>query len=182
MNRLQSGEMWNNATCNKCSCSNGEVKCQAEVCPQTLVCEEKQRRQHIPGDCCPSCVEKDGICTLTGSGHGQPLTLTSFDASRIPFEGKCNYVVTRDCQSKTFSVHVVREASNVTADSLAMVVKVDRTKVRLYRGDIDEPWKLRVGRKPEQLPFLRLGVLSVLSEGTGVMVRTNIGTTLLEAA
>ncbi|KAI1291751.1 Kielin/chordin-like protein [Halotydeus destructor] len=173
----KSGETWKNATCNHCTCSSGLIACQAEVCERDLTCHEKAKKVHLAGDCCPSCAENDGLCTLTSSGHDvNTLALKSFDDHRSNFSGQCNYVLARDCDKKTFVVHILRDRQANDTDTLfAIVVKVGQTKVRLSRTTTDKGWRLRVGRRPELLPHIKLGVLSVLKDDKGVLVRTNIG-------
>ncbi|RWS27675.1 BMP-binding endothelial regulator protein-like protein [Leptotrombidium deliense] len=162
-----SGETWKLSRCVTCSCFNGEVKCSTESCAQ-LTCPHRYKPSRSPSHCCPSCVESDGNCMLVGS------QLHTFDEKIYAVHTNCNYVLTRDCQRRKFSVHVVNE-NKVQFSSLnatnhnAVVVKVENTKVTLSSNFV------RIGRKTVQLPFIKLGVLSVVKDGNKLIVRGNIG-------
>lgn len=123
--------------------------------------------------CCPDCVENDGQCSL----KGDPLLLHTFDGHSLKFTGKCNYVLARDCKGKTFSVHILNEATqenvidmrNITSQ-LAVTVKIDLIKVRIGPGN-----KIRIGKREVILPYVKLGILSVIYDGKQVVVRANRG-------
>lgn len=167
-----------------CSCSGGDVKCQVEVCPQRLVCSKNERLVHLPGDCCPSCQENDGECSLTSSLlPSTSMSLKTFDGHVFPFNGLCNYVLARDSsEKKKFSIHIIHDFNGTsrtitsTLDSMAIVVKVEQLKVRLIRVSGPEMWKIRVGRSEAPLPFIKLGILSVIKYSSSLQVRSsNLG-------
>lgn len=153
------------------------MTCRVETCDPAITCPDNTRLVHLAGDCCPSCVEKDGQCSLTGH---KPFQLTTFDRHTYAFDGGCNYVMARDCDGKGFSVRVVHESlSNETETTgvgdriMSLVVKVDQTKVRVKKAE--GKWDIRVGRKSSVIPFIRLGVLSVLASKSAVNIRTHLG-------
>jgi hypothetical protein len=109
----------------------------------------------------------------------------TFDGKEFTFEGKCNYILARDCKSKSFSIHLVNKYQNETLNlemknnsSIAgssLMIKIDEIKVRL--GALG---RVNVGRKRVRLPHLRLGVLSIVRDAHKVVVRANIGKCLLK--
>lgn len=85
-------------------------------------------------------------------------------------------MLVRDCATKSFFVHVHNENASNSTRNISLVIKVDHTKVRLTWNEPEQAWTLLVGRRHEQkLPYIKLGVLSVLRDGHGVKVLTNIG-------
>jgi hypothetical protein len=104
----------------------------------------------------------------------------TFDGKEFTFEGKCNYILARDCKSKSFSIHLVNKYQNETLNlemknnssvaGSSLMIKIDEIKVRL--GALG---RVNVGRKRVRLPHLRLGVLSIVRDAHKVVVRANIG-------
>ena len=147
-----------------------------DKCNRNIKCPAKHKLVQTSKECCPVCVEQDGQCVL----ESNPLTLSTFDGHTFKYEGNCNYVLTRDCQSKSFSVHVVNYIDNFdgqlnnTAKDLidfnTVIIKLHQIKVRLEKGG-----KVRIGRKLITLPYIKLGFLSIIKEGSYIIVRGNIG-------
>lgn len=89
--------------------------------------------------------------------------------------------MSRDCVDSSFSVRLLQERQNGSRDEegaaperiMSVVVKVDRTKVKLSWSR--ERFRARVGRQPVLLPFIRLGVLTALVTRSTVQVRTHLG-------
>lgn len=135
----------------------------------------------LPGDCCPSCQEKDGECRLIlPSTLSRGMTVKTFDGHTFPFNGLCNYVLARDVEEyRKFSIHVIHDFNGTsrtissTLDSMAIVVKLEQVKVRLIRVSGPEMWTLRVGRQEAPLPFIKLGILSVIKNSTSIQVRSS---------
>ncbi len=61
------GDTWQLSPCKSCSCTNGRVDCDAEICP-TLTCTDKVR---IEGECCRKCIEDAKDCAST-TPEGDP--------------------------------------------------------------------------------------------------------------
>lgn len=143
-----------------------------------------QKLVHLRGDCCPSCQENDGECSMTFSPlPSRAISLKTFDGRSYPFNGLCNYVLARELgKDRRFSIHVIHDfngTSNTissTLDSMAIVVKVEKVKVRLMRVPGHEMWRIRVGRQEAPLPFIKLGILSVIKTSSSIQLRSsNLG-------
>lgn len=95
----------------------------------------------------------------------------TFDGKHFEFAGKCNYIVSRDCKARTFSVHIVNKHNNSSqVNGTSLMVKIDDFKVRLGPSG-----RVSVGRTRVRLPHIRLGILSIVKDSTKVIVRANIG-------
>lgn len=104
----------------------------------------------------------------------------TFDGKEYTFDGKCNYILARDCKSKSFSIHLVNRYQNETLNfemrnssfiaGSSIMVKIDDIKVRL--GALG---KVNVGRKRVRLPHIRLGILSIVRDAHKIVLRANIG-------
>lgn len=186
---LQHGERWTGRDpCAECMCLQGQVECKANTCAKDLKCKPNHSPIKSPNACCPACVENDGVCRVRGV---EDLSVTTFDALNFNFPAKCNYVLARDRNRKSFTIHLVNEyqtpfdqsASTVFTRSqntsqlpptkipqLAVVVKIDGTKVRLSANN-----RVRVGRKRVRLPYVKLGVLAVRQEGETMELRATNG-------
>lgn len=140
--------------CITCKCQNHEIVCQREACRP----------------------DEEGQCVLSEKLQH----FRTFDGKNYTFDGKCNYIVARDCKSKSFSVHLINQSkhssmarrNNYTSKVpyKAVMVKIDQLKVRL--GKLG---RIRVGRKRVKLPHIKLGILSIVQDGTRVVIRTNMG-------
>ncbi|XP_053208710.1 BMP-binding endothelial regulator protein-like isoform X2 [Panonychus citri] len=92
-----------------------------------------------------------GVCKIDSN----PSRLLTFDGFSYKYIGRFNYVATRDCSKKIFSVHLVNTDSGI--------------KVRISQSSV------KIGRKEINLPYVKLGVLSVIRDGPKIIVRSNIG-------
>ncbi|XP_022082453.1 zonadhesin-like [Acanthaster planci] len=95
------GETWQVGPCKTCSCSNGRIDCEANICP-TLTCADTVK---VKGECCRRCTEDAKDCpTDTGAGykHGEtfsPEPCTSckcYDGQTICTSKSCNPT---DCEN-----------------------------------------------------------------------------------
>ncbi|XP_046408313.1 kielin/chordin-like protein [Ischnura elegans] len=103
--------------CRSCVCQSGVVRCAVEVCtgPGALVvtskglvhhtltpssslkaepntpCPPNTRLYHPNGTCCPTCIERDGVCSVFGDPHYR-----TFDGKFYSFQGACKYLLTSD--------------------------------------------------------------------------------------
>lgn len=163
----QDGDSWRLEKCTQCVCRGGHTQCSVQTCDARIVCPPKHSLKTLPGACCPSCVEDDGICRVFGDPHYK-----TFDGRMYNYQGSCKYVLVKDCKGKSFSVEVLNDSrySKAFSWTKSVTVKANGTKVRLGQN-----LKVHVNQKPVKLPYVQLGVLSVFQEGFTALVRTNIG-------
>ena len=153
------------------------------------------------GECCPACSRlhvpqltaaahvavpshvlsspaPEGVCTVFGDPHYK-----TFDGKIFNFQGSCKYLLTRDCskeaaasQNSTFSIRITNDARDTLAFSWlrTVTVRLGSTKVSLL-----QKMRVKVDGKKVTLPYIKLGVLSVMKDGYRVILRTNEGKTIL---
>ncbi|EFX67110.1 hypothetical protein DAPPUDRAFT_64092 [Daphnia pulex] len=177
----QDGAGWSLDPCTQCSCAQGEVRCAVQQCPPTLPtlqgggssqpCPPGRHPVKEPGQCCPKCVEDDAVCTVFGDPHYR-----TFDGRVFNFQGACKYLLTSDCRNDTFSVRVTNDARSSRSFSWTKTVTLTIEDLKVTLG---QNMKVKVNHKRVSLPFVSLGVLSVVQEGYSVVVRTNLGVKLL---
>ncbi|BES97591.1 Hypothetical protein NTJ_10405 [Nesidiocoris tenuis] len=131
VNRItyKDGESWQVDNCRSCDCQGGLVKCMAEMCPNVnKPCPPNYKLVDIPGQCCPKCVESDGVCTVFGDPHYR-----TFDGKFYSFQGSCKYQLAADCFNNTFSIRVTNDARDTKISSWTKTVsiKIGLTKVNL---------------------------------------------------
>ena len=173
------GDSWNKDTCTRCTCKLGHVECSATTCPS---CPPGTTPVTQPGECCPACSrminppqalyappQSEGVCTVFGDPHYK-----TFDGRIFNFQGSCKYLLTRDCSSSnsTFSIRITNDARDTMAFSWlrTVTVRLGKTKVSLLQR-----MRVKVDGKKVTLPFIKLGVLSVMKDGYRVILRTNEG-------
>ncbi|XP_014245545.1 BMP-binding endothelial regulator protein [Cimex lectularius] len=125
----EDGETWQVDLCKSCVCKEGSVRCAAEMCPQqNKACPPNQNLVHLEGQCCPKCVESDGVCTVFGDPHYK-----TFDGKFYSFQGSCKYLLAADRVNNTFSIRVTNDARNTKTSSWTKTVsiKVDGIKINL---------------------------------------------------
>ncbi|XP_015919443.1 BMP-binding endothelial regulator protein [Parasteatoda tepidariorum] len=168
---LEDGYRWQLEKCKHCMCRDGQVDCVVEPCETQITCPAGHTLKTRPGDCCPSCVEDDGVCTVFGDPHYR-----TFDGKIFNYQGSCKYVLSKDCINRSFSVEVLNEArfSKSFSWTKSVTIKVNGTKIRL-----GQYMKIHVNHKPVKLPYIELGVLTVFQEDRNVLVRTNLGMKVL---
>ena len=104
-------------------------------------------------------------------------SVTTFDGARYRFEGKCNYVITRDCQTKQFSIHLLNKYRKANAaingntfapvfEGTSLMVKIESTKIHL-----NHIGKVRINRTLVNLPFIELGQFTIAQFGDRIKLR-----------
>lgn len=91
----------------------------------------------LPGECCATCVSLNSQCTLKGSPlissdmSDASRTITTFDGLTYKFNGKCNYVLTRDCDDddRTFMIHLVQDPIDSSVPPVSSAGKVSTDTV-----------------------------------------------------
>ena len=182
------GETWFRDTCTTCSCRLGRVKCEAATCP---TCPPGTSPVSQPGKCCPACssnnqstaptalrqqqhqqhqlpAQSEGVCTVFGDPHYK-----TFDGKIFNFQGSCKYLLTSDCgANSSFSIRITNDARSTLAFSWlrTVTVRMGETKVSLL-----QKMRVKVDGKKVALPYIKLGVMSVMKDGYRVILRTNEG-------
>ena len=191
--RYNHGDSWNSDTCTSCQCKMGQVTCSENKCTP---CPTGTTPVHQVGECCPACSrmiqppqalyapapisaqstapQPDGVCTVFGDPHYK-----TFDGKIFNFQGSCKYLLTRDCgngntaaTNSTFSIRITNDARDTVAFSWlrTVTVRLGSTKVSLLQR-----MRVKVDGKKVTLPYIKLGVLSVMKDGYRVILRTNEG-------
>uniref|UniRef100_A0A3B3BK14 BMP binding endothelial regulator n=1 Tax=Oryzias melastigma TaxID=30732 RepID=A0A3B3BK14_ORYME len=114
----RSYQQWEVDECTSCTCVSGDVHCRTERCPP-LTCASvscrffchsweaipvKQKHLVAPGLCCPHCIPRPATCITFGDPHYR-----TFDGRMFHFQGTCTYILTQDCESRDFSIHVTND-------------------------------------------------------------------------
>lgn len=168
---FQDGESWRLDECKSCLCHSGEPRCAKEQCPP-LTCPASHRKEHPPGQCCPRCVESDGVCTVYGDPHYK-----TFDGKFFSYQGSCKYQLTSDCVNHTFSIRVTNDARSTKYSSWTKNVslKLGETKINLGRK-----LRVKVDRVRIDPPYVVPGnVASIEKKNDTIIVKTEIGIKLL---
>jgi len=176
------GQKWQmaNDKCTTCTCKLGATDCAPTECP---ACPAGSTPISQPGECCPACKKQpvfqppqsEGVCTVFGDPHYK-----TFDGKIFNFQGSCKYLLTKDCSAgqnnSSFSIRITNDARDTVAFSWlrTVTVRLGKTKVSLL-----QKMRVKVDGKKVSLPYIKLGVLSVMKDGYRVILRTNEGARLL---
>lgn len=113
---------------------------------------------------------ENAVCTVYGDPHYK-----SFDGKSFSFQGECKYIAVEECDTKNkrFEVQLRNDARKSThfTWTKSVAVNLEQTKIVLM-----QKLRVRINRKEVRLPYVRLGSLSILSNGYSVTVRTIFGT------
>ncbi|XP_038068738.1 zonadhesin-like isoform X3 [Patiria miniata] len=88
------GDTWQSGPCKSCSCSNGRIDCESNVCP-TLTCSETVK---VKGECCQRCQEdaKDCLSDIsTPYKHGEKFSTDPCNSCEC-YNGE-TYCTSKDC-------------------------------------------------------------------------------------
>ncbi|PBC32458.1 Kielin/chordin protein [Apis cerana cerana] len=123
-----------------------KVRCAMPMCPPlNLPCPPNSRLEHPEGQCCPRCVESDGVCTVFGDPHYR-----TFDGKFYSFKGACKYQLASDCIGHTFSIRVTNDARSTrfSAWTKTIAIKVGDSKVNL-----GQKMRVKVNGKKVEIPY-----------------------------
>lgn len=198
------GSQWSSSDCHSCHCDRGRVECTRTACPTCPPGTAPVAATPAAGECCPACRKlpppppspplvataaaglpslgsKEGVCTVFGDPHYK-----TFDGRVFNFQGSCKYLLTRDCgptgssstsnSNSSFSIRITNDARDTVAFSWlrTVTVRLADTKVSLL-----QKMRVKVDGKRVNLPYIKLGVLSVMQDGYRVILRTNEGARIL---
>uniref|UniRef100_A0A1I7ZRT9 BMP-binding endothelial regulator protein n=1 Tax=Steinernema glaseri TaxID=37863 RepID=A0A1I7ZRT9_9BILA len=135
------GSSWQRDECTRCSCTNGTIACEGEVCPEEsrLRCPRGYKKVRPRGKCCQVCELRESTCTVFGDPHYR-----TFDGMTFSHQGLCNYVLAQDCtlrrQKPQFTVvshNGNDEADNVWTKRVSILIANEEDgstfRVQLYK-------------------------------------------------
>uniref|UniRef100_A0A8B9RE32 VWFD domain-containing protein n=1 Tax=Astyanax mexicanus TaxID=7994 RepID=A0A8B9RE32_ASTMX len=171
---LQAGEtVWVDTTCSKkCTCSNGQAKCENTVCPTGTACNIVD---WIRG-CHP--VSK-ATCNIYGDPH-----YNTFDGNTYDFQGTCTYTAAKGCNlngTKLTEFSVIIENEKLEGVQLSPNVSVAKVVVVEVYGMVlvlrrDELHQITVDDIVNNIPLnLDNGKVIVQQEGYQNVITTDFG-------
>ncbi|XP_015182767.1 PREDICTED: BMP-binding endothelial regulator protein isoform X1 [Polistes dominula] len=166
------GETWKLDSCKACACMQGKVRCAMPKCPPlNLPCPPNSKLEHPKDQCCPRCVEGDGVCTVFGDPHYR-----TFDGKFFSFKGACKYQLASDCVGHTFSIRVTNDAglARSSAWTKTIAIKIGDLKVNL-----GQKMKVKVNGKRVDVPYSVENKLDVNRTADSIIVNTPIGIKVL---
>lgn len=96
--------------------------------------------------------------------------ITTYDGRNYHWNGHCNYILTRDCTSKQFSIHLLNKFHNSSTPTapiyrgVSISVKIEHTKIFLSHLG-----RIRVNRTLVPLPYIQFGQFSIMQTQDGVV-------------
>ncbi|KAL6448316.1 hypothetical protein ACFW04_000340 [Cataglyphis niger] len=168
----QDGEDWKLDSCKTCTCKQGKVRCAMPMCPQlNLPCPPYSKLEHPEGQCCPRCVESDGICTVFGDPHYR-----TFDGKFYSFKGACKYQLVNDCATHTFSIRVTNDARKTKSSAWTKTIAL---KISDLKVNLGQKMRVKVNGKKVDLPYRIANRLDINCTTDSVIVNTHIGIKVL---
>ncbi|XP_046680028.1 BMP-binding endothelial regulator protein isoform X1 [Homalodisca vitripennis] len=168
----QDGETWQLDQCKSCACSGGLIRCAMPECPQLGPCPPRFKLHREPGQCCPTCVEEDGVCTVFGDPHYK-----TFDGKFFSFQGSCKYQLVADCREKTFNIRVTNDARSTKTSSWTKTVSL---KIGGIKVNLGERQRLKVNGVKVAVPYrMPTGQVTVRREDETLRVDTYLGVKVL---
>ncbi|XP_049866631.1 BMP-binding endothelial regulator protein-like [Pectinophora gossypiella] len=166
----QDGEAWQLDACKSCECHGGEPRCAMERCP-ILSCPPDQTLRQLAGQCCPKCVDIDGICTVFGDPHYK-----TFDGKFYSFQGSCKYQLVSDCENNTFSIRISNDARNTTHSSWTRTatLRIGPTKINMGKK-----MRIKVNSQRVMLPHKISGIAEITRSNGSVLLKADIGVQML---
>ncbi|RVE54856.1 hypothetical protein evm_000623 [Chilo suppressalis] len=166
----QDGETWQLDACKSCECHGGEPRCAMERCP-SITCLPDQTLRQLPGQCCPKCVDIDGICTVFGDPHYK-----TFDGKFYSFQGSCKYQLVSDCVNNTFSIRISNDARNTLHSSWTRTatLRIGSTKINMGKK-----MRIKVNGNRVTMPHKETGVAEIKRSNGSVLLKAHIGVQML---
>ncbi|XP_020292985.1 BMP-binding endothelial regulator protein isoform X2 [Pseudomyrmex gracilis] len=167
----EDGENWKLDACRACTCKQGISRCVMSMCPQLNPCPPNARLEHPPGQCCPQCVESDGVCTVFGDPHYR-----TFDGKVYSFKGACKYQLASDCFGHTFSIRVTNDARRTMISSWTKTIAI---KIGDLKVNLGQKMRVKVNGKKVDVPYRVANRVDINRTVDSVIVNTQIGVKVL---
>ncbi|XP_011501241.1 PREDICTED: BMP-binding endothelial regulator protein [Ceratosolen solmsi marchali] len=166
------GETWKLDPCKSCACKQGKVRCAMSMCPPlTTPCPPNSRLELPEGQCCPRCVESDGVCTIFGDPHYR-----TFDGKFYTFRGSCKYQLASDCANHSFSIRVTNDAR---ATRLSAWTKTISMKIGELKVNLGQRMRVKVNGRRVEVPFRLANKLNINRTLDSILVTTHLGIKIL---
>lgn len=166
------GESWKLDPCISCDCMQGQARCAKHICPPlTVPCPQNFRLEHPRDQCCPRCVESDGVCTVFGDPHYR-----TFDGKFYSFQGTCKYQLVADCENHSFSIRVTNDGRSTRSSAWTKTIAIKIAKMKINLG---QKMRVKVNGTKINIPYRLPNKLEVNRTADGVLVTTHIGIKVL---
>lgn len=166
------GESWKLDPCKACACMQGKVRCAMENCPPlNSPCPPNSRLEHPDGQCCPRCVESDGVCTVFGDPHYR-----TFDGKFFSFKGACKYQLASDCESQSFSIRVTNDARSTRSSAWTKTIAL---KIGDMKVNLGQRMRVKVNGKRIDIPYRVPKLLEINKTEDTILVSTHLGIKIL---
>ncbi|XP_065837394.1 kielin/chordin-like protein [Oscarella lobularis] len=168
-NEYQHDQVWK-GRCRTYTCRNERVTHTEQVCPP-LQCRENEIPIRKPTECCSRCVPKPASCEAFGDPHYR-----TFDGHLHHYQGRCYYIMARDCLNNDFTVLVQNDQRGHTGVSWTQEVTFNRVNVSVT---LLQGLRVRANGQVVDLPYIYSPYVYVKLEGGLVAVETDIGVSLM---
>ncbi|XP_020711309.2 BMP-binding endothelial regulator protein [Athalia rosae] len=166
------GESWKLDPCKSCVCTQGKPRCAMHMCPPlTVPCPPNSKLEHPPDQCCPRCVESDGVCTVFGDPHYR-----TFDGKFFSFQGTCKYQLAADCVNHTFSIRVTNDGRSTRSSAWTKMIAIKFADVKVNLG---QKMRVKVNGTKVNVPYKLGNKLDINRTADSVLVTTNVGIKVL---
>lgn len=111
-------------------------------------------------------LQEDGRCIVTDMFQN----ITTYDGRNYHWNGQCNYILTRDCISRQFSIHLLNKFHNSSTPAtpiyrgVSISIKIAQTKIFLSHLG-----RIRVNRTLVPLPYIQIGQFSIIQTQDSVV-------------
>ncbi|XP_043270107.1 BMP-binding endothelial regulator protein isoform X2 [Venturia canescens] len=168
----QNGETWKLDPCKACACMQGTVRCAMSLCPPlNTPCPPNTRFEHPEGQCCPRCVESDGVCTVFGDPHYR-----TFDGKFYSFNGACKYQLVADCIGHTFGIRVTNDARSTKSSAWTKTITL---KIGDMRINLGQKMRVKVNGMKIDVPYREPNRIDINRTMDSILVSTHIGVKVL---
>ncbi|KAJ8675657.1 hypothetical protein QAD02_011443 [Eretmocerus hayati] len=165
------GETWKLDPCKSCACKQGKVRCAMSMCPPLTPCPPNSRLELPEGQCCPRCVESDGVCTVFGDPHYR-----TFDGKFFTFRGACKYQLVSDCVNHTFSIRVTNDARSTRLSAWTKTISLRMGELKVNLG---QRMRVKVNGERIEMPYRMAGHFDINRTDDSISVTTRLGVKIL---